>query len=576
MTAYEFGPFRLEPADHRLLRDGVPIHLPPRLFAALLALLERSGSLVDKRELMDRLWPGRDVEENNLDKCISALRKTLGDDRSRPAFIATVPKRGYRFVAKVRRERIRPVVPGTEWRSSSAAPTLAVAPFRGVGAPDAGLSGPAFAAAVTTRLAADEGFRLLPAAAVARSASGAAGAAAVGRALHADLVLEGSLQRQGHLLRVAARLVAVATGTTLRTWVEEQPWATGPQFRSAVASQLAAALTRLPRHENRRELLRGSTGDPEALRHYRRARGQVLGFSWAGWMASQRTYRAALARDPSFALAWADVSISSALATMYYADTAAVRQRARVAGQRALALDPELPEAHLASAVLAYLFDWDWEGAELSFERALALDPEQAWGHDYYGLFLAARGRHTEASEVLERAVALNPGRLEVNGNLGTHHRLAGRPEQAAAHHRAALAKAPASHLLRVDLGRALEETGDYEAASAQLLPAVAAGDGNWARSWLARSLALAGRRDEARRLHRQIRAYPAPGPDGALLAALVHAALRETKAAAQALEEAIARRSPWVAFLAVEPAFAELREDRRVLSLLRRVALRA
>jgi DNA-binding winged helix-turn-helix (wHTH) protein len=112
---YEFGPFRFEPGESRLLRDGRPVPLAPQGIEALHALVERSGSLVTKQELMDRVWPGRFVEENSLNKCVSELRKALGDRRLEPLYIETVARRGYRFLPEVRRPamesgpRVRPV-----------------------------------------------------------------------------------------------------------------------------------------------------------------------------------------------------------------------------------------------------------------------------------------------------------------------------------------------------------------------------------------------------------------------------------------------------------------------------------
>jgi len=98
---YEFGPFRLEPAEHLLLRNGQVIPLPPKVFDTLLVLVQSSGHLVDKDELLRRVWPDTFVEEGNLTKNIFALRKILEGGRENEKFIETVPKRGYRFVAPV-------------------------------------------------------------------------------------------------------------------------------------------------------------------------------------------------------------------------------------------------------------------------------------------------------------------------------------------------------------------------------------------------------------------------------------------------------------------------------------------
>ena len=100
---YEFGGFRLNPAERLLLRDGVSVSLPPKAFATLVLLVERNGRVLDKQELMAAVWPETFVEENNLTQCISTLRKALSENGGGQGLIETVPKLGYRFVEPVRR-----------------------------------------------------------------------------------------------------------------------------------------------------------------------------------------------------------------------------------------------------------------------------------------------------------------------------------------------------------------------------------------------------------------------------------------------------------------------------------------
>src|SRR5262249_52762695 len=101
---YEFGPFRLDAAEHLLLRDGESVSLTPKAFDLLLALVERHGRLLEKEDLMKKVWPDTIVEEANLASNISLLRKALGDGENGHRYIETVPKRGYRFVAQVREQ----------------------------------------------------------------------------------------------------------------------------------------------------------------------------------------------------------------------------------------------------------------------------------------------------------------------------------------------------------------------------------------------------------------------------------------------------------------------------------------
>src|SRR5215510_16417169 len=98
---YEFGPFRLDEAEHLLLRDGNAVPLTPKAFDLLLTLVEGHGHLLEKEELLKKVWPDTIVEEANLASNISQLRKALGEGENGHRYIETAPKRGYRFVAEV-------------------------------------------------------------------------------------------------------------------------------------------------------------------------------------------------------------------------------------------------------------------------------------------------------------------------------------------------------------------------------------------------------------------------------------------------------------------------------------------
>src|SRR5580700_6600826 len=99
---YEFGPFRLEPAGRRLLRDGTAVALTSKVFDTLLVLVEHHGQSLSRSELIARIWPETSAGDHNLNQSIALLRKVLDDDQRQPEYIATLPGRGYSFVAPVR------------------------------------------------------------------------------------------------------------------------------------------------------------------------------------------------------------------------------------------------------------------------------------------------------------------------------------------------------------------------------------------------------------------------------------------------------------------------------------------
>jgi DNA-binding winged helix-turn-helix (wHTH) protein len=98
---YEFGAYRLDLANRLLLRDDEVVPLPPKSYDNHLALVEERGQVLQKDQLMQRIWPDSFVEEANLSNHVFTLRKVLGEDKDRAKYIETIPRRGYRFVAAV-------------------------------------------------------------------------------------------------------------------------------------------------------------------------------------------------------------------------------------------------------------------------------------------------------------------------------------------------------------------------------------------------------------------------------------------------------------------------------------------
>src|SRR5438132_11671978 len=103
---FEFDDFLLDAREKVLLREGKAVSITPKAFLLLLTLVENHGHLVEKEELIETVWKDSFVEEGNLAVTVLSLRKILGDDTQHPRFIETVPKRGYRFIADVKRAGI--------------------------------------------------------------------------------------------------------------------------------------------------------------------------------------------------------------------------------------------------------------------------------------------------------------------------------------------------------------------------------------------------------------------------------------------------------------------------------------
>src|SRR6266498_3595233 len=143
--SYEFGPFRVDMRERRLLRDGQVVPLRPKVFDVLLVLVQNGGRFLSKAELIKRVWRDTVVEEGNLARNISTLRNALGERPSEAKFIETVPWQGYRFVAAVKELTDEPAR-----RSIN---SLAVLPFVNIaGDPDLDYLADGIAEAITNKL----------------------------------------------------------------------------------------------------------------------------------------------------------------------------------------------------------------------------------------------------------------------------------------------------------------------------------------------------------------------------------------------------------------------------------------
>jgi len=240
-SMYEFGPFRLETRARRLYRENAPIPLTAKALETLIVLLENSGKVVSKGDLIDRVWGETAVEENNLTQQISALRRAFGEKAADHKFIITVPGRGYSFVAPVRHVNEEPHANNVYRRpafssfgSSSAfgyllaityvliicvpaflssfqmqsglgkTQTIAILRFRSAGVGDE-LLGMGIRDTLRAKLGSLDDVDVRP----ETSNANPADIVDAGRQLHADVVLTGSIQRDDERIRVAVEMIDI-------------------------------------------------------------------------------------------------------------------------------------------------------------------------------------------------------------------------------------------------------------------------------------------------------------------------------------------------------------------------------
>src|SRR5882672_5699628 len=199
-TSYEFGPFRVDERERQLLRDGQVVRLRPRVFDILLVLVQNSGHILSKDEVMKLVWSDTTVEEGNIARNISTLRNVLGERPRDHQYIETIPWRGYRFVANV-----------AEVRDSEAGPridSIAVLPFVNVNAdPKREYLSDGIAEGLITSLAQLTNLRVISRNSAFRYKGRDIDAKTVGRELNVQAVLMGRIAESDDLLSISVELV---------------------------------------------------------------------------------------------------------------------------------------------------------------------------------------------------------------------------------------------------------------------------------------------------------------------------------------------------------------------------------
>ena len=193
---FEFGPFRIDASERQLLRDGEVVPLTPKVFDVLLALVQNSGHILSKDEVMKIVWPDTSVAEGNLARNISTLRSALGERPRESQFIETIPWRGYRFMAAVRKIH--------DQERRRAIDSIAVLPFVNVSA-NAGTEylADGITETLIRNLAQLTKLRVTSRNSAFRYKNRDADARAIGRELKVASVLVGRLAESGDLLSIS-------------------------------------------------------------------------------------------------------------------------------------------------------------------------------------------------------------------------------------------------------------------------------------------------------------------------------------------------------------------------------------
>jgi DNA-binding winged helix-turn-helix (wHTH) protein/Flp pilus assembly protein TadD len=582
-TFYEFGPFHVDTQRCLLLREGEPITLSPKAFETLVVLVENHGRVMKKEELISRIWPNSFVEEGNLTQNIFVLRKALGEGPNDHRYIVTIPGQGYRFVAPVTalpqpsKTAARSSTPqrGESWGSADAVTSLAVLPFKTLGE-NGYYVGPGLADALITRLSSISKLAVRPTTAVLRYTDPEQNVVAVGQELGVDTVLDGHLQRLDERIRVTVQLVRTLDGKTL--WAEkfDEKFTDVFAVQDSISEQVTRALMLKLTAEEQELLTKRYTENTEAFRAFIKGRYFWNKRTIEGLKKGIEYAEQAISIDSTYALAYVGLADSyNLLAGHGGLAPKETFPKAKAAALQALELDPSLAQAYASLGFVSYRFDWDWPLAEQHFTRAIELNPNYPTAHHWYGESLVVTGRFDDSISALERAQELDPLSLPINTDLAQSLFFARRYDESEEQLRRTFEMDQNFVRACVIAGGLYEQKGMYEQAISTLQKAVALSEGNaLALSGLGHVYAVAGKKDEARRILIDLKQLARQSYVSAYNIAIVHAGLSEKEAALDWLVKAYHNRDVWLVWLKVNPRFDQLRAESRFTDLMRRVGL--
>ena len=605
-----FGDFELDVTAYELRRRGRVVKLGRQPMDLLILLVERRRQLVSRGEIVDRLW-GKDVfvdVETGVNTAISKIRQALRDSAEAPAFVETVPGKGYRFIGTVdavspQAEAVPPLPPpATSNRMTYSRAAIAVAGvvvvavsifafvrIRGDGARPVALAVLPFenldsdperaylAAGLTDETSASlaqiDPARLSVKGRTLRYKGTTMSAAEIGRELGVDYLVESSIRAEGPRVRVTAALIRIRDQQ--HVWsqsFERQPTSLlglQQELSSAIAEQVSLRLS--PDRMNGLGLRQ--TRNAEAYDAWLRGRDQAHRRTAEGNGRAIALYQQALALDGDYALAWSDLAVTYAAGPINGdAQPGDVAPRARMASERAVQANPQLAEAQLALGYDLWMIEWKWPAAEVALRRAIDLDPSNASTYRVLGHALSQAGRHQDAEAAMRRSRELDP--LDaLNRAISSQVAFQARDIPAATEHaRRPIVLDPSLWIGYVELAQALEGAGEHDLALEALADVERLGSVNSKllslRGYI---LARMGRIDAAREALRLLDASARDRYVPPYALALIYAGLGERDAMFKSLELAYTARDVHLIYLPVDMKWDPYRAEPRFADLLAR-----
>jgi TolB-like protein/Tfp pilus assembly protein PilF len=400
----------------------------------------------------------------------------------------------------------------------------------------------------------------------------------VAKELEVGTVLEGSVRKARDKLRITVQLIDSQTNDQL--WAESYDRELKDVFaiQSDIAKRIAKALkVRVLQSENLR-LERKATGIPEAYSLYLKGRHMSSTRTLDGLKTAVGHFENAIKQDPHFALAYTGLADAYSILASYSLEYIPPREgfpKAKIAAERALALDDRLAEAHASLGLVKFYYDWDWAGAEAEFKKALELNPGYAAAHQYYADYVKSFGRFDEALREMKKALTLDPLSFSINTGIGHVLYLSRQYDRAIEHYRRVVESDSAFVPVRLWFGRPLMQKGMFKEAIEQLKEAVKlSNESIVSLAMLGQAYASGGQLSMARMILERLLERSKKQYVPSYWIALVHMSMGNKDEAFTWLERAYHERSSWLVWMNVEPRFDQLRDDPRFASILSRMRL--
>ena len=456
--------------------------------------------------------------------------------------------------------------------------SVAVLPFRNLTAdPDNAFIGDGVAEDLLTELSRIGTLKVVSRTSAMRFETRDQSVREIGKALHADVLIEGSVRRVGERVRIAARVVNVRK--------DEQLWADACEgdisaifsIQKGLALHVSAALAPEMSAMERAGIGQPQTKDVEAYRLYRQGQHCLHRMTREGLQQAIDYFTRAAARDAGYAPPHAGIAFAYMVIGLGYGESRITMTEAvakgRIAIDRALAIDPLQTEAHTIDACLKFMFDFDWRGGEHGFQTSLALSPEHALTLDAYGILLRSQERYDEALAVQQKAQELDPLVAVYASGVATTLLRAGRHGEALEEARALLRFEPSFPLANSTAGGAYVLMGRFDDGLHALEEAVRAAPGNtMLTAQLAQAYAMAGRVEKAREILRDLLAAASERYISPYHLAYIYTGLRQYDCAMDCLERAVDERASGVYGTRGSFLFADLKTHPRYIPLLKRM----